>query len=255
MTLLSKSNVANTLVVWICLQTTQIAVYLKNFFKMNMKTGLIQNKQTINWRKDNENGSAYFEIAQVLDVIEVLDVLLHTEIPEDINISVCSLIAGEDVVVRDDDHLLSVPNLGVLPELPLEDPDGARAADVVRHQHVDVHPHVLPGLQAGALRRPRQDLLRHRHGALHLKPQRVPSSSASARESHREQQPSLGREAVPSQWRTGRGGRGRAWRRHGPSPNAPSSHSPSAAAAAATAPRRRRRARSATNTSKQGQGG
>ena len=118
--------------------------------------------------REAKEWEAYLEIAEVLDVIEVLDVLLHTEVPEDIDIAVGALVAGEDVVVRDDDDLLAVPDLGVLPELLLEDADGARPADVVRHEHVDVHPHVLPGLQRRALRRPRQDLLRHRHRALHL---------------------------------------------------------------------------------------
>lgn len=107
------------------------------------------------------------EIAEVLDIIEVLDVLLQTEVPEDIDVAVGALVAGEDVVVGDDDDLLAVPDLGILPELLLEDADGAGPADVVRHEHVDVHPHVLPGLQRRALRRPRQDLLRHRHRGLH----------------------------------------------------------------------------------------
>lgn len=107
------------------------------------------------------------EIAEVLDVVKVLDLLLGAEVPEDIDIPVGPLVAGEDVVVGDDDDLLAVPDLGVLPELLLEDPDGAGPADVVRHEHVDVHPDVLAGLEAGALRRPRQDLLRGRHRGPH----------------------------------------------------------------------------------------
>ena len=87
----------------------------------------------MNRMKRQANAQPYLEIAEVLDVIEVLDVLLHTEVPEDINIAVGPLVAGEDVVVRDDDDLLAVPDLGVLPELLLEDADGAGAADVVRH--------------------------------------------------------------------------------------------------------------------------
>lgn len=110
----------------------------------------------------------YSEIAEVLDVVKVLDVLLLAEVPEDVDVAIGPLVGGEDVVVGDDDELLRVPDLGVGPELLLEDADGAGAADVVRHEHVDVDPDVLPGLEAGALRRPRQDLLRHRHRALHL---------------------------------------------------------------------------------------
>ena len=62
-------------------------------------------------------------------------------------------VGGEDVVVGDDDDLLGVPDLGVLAELLLEDADGARAADVVRHQHVDVDPDVLARLDAASCRR------------------------------------------------------------------------------------------------------
>ena len=77
--------------------------------------------------REAKEWEAYLEIAEVLDVIEVLDVLLHTEVPDDIDIAVGALVAGEDVVVRDDDDLLAVPHLGVLPEL-LEDVDGAKAS-------------------------------------------------------------------------------------------------------------------------------
>jgi hypothetical protein len=54
-------------------------------------------------------------LPEVLDVIEVLDVLLRTEVPEDVDVAVGAVVAGEDVVVRDDDELLAVPDPGVLP--------------------------------------------------------------------------------------------------------------------------------------------
>jgi hypothetical protein len=39
-----------------------------------------------------------------------------------------------------------VPDLRVLAELALEHADGARAAHVVRHEHVGVHPDIVAGL-------------------------------------------------------------------------------------------------------------
>jgi hypothetical protein len=61
-------------------------------------------------------------LPEVLDVIEVLDVLLRTEVPEDVDVAVGAVVAGEDVVVRDDDELLAVPDPGA--ELLLEDVQG-----------------------------------------------------------------------------------------------------------------------------------
>jgi hypothetical protein len=141
----------------------------------------------------------YSEIAEVLDVVKVLDVLLLAEVPEDVDVAIGPLVGGEDVVVGDDDELLRVPDLGVGPELLLEDADGAGAADVVRHEHVDVDPDVLPGLEAGALRRPRQDLLRHRHRALHLRGSHASSAGRSASSQHNVHQVSDSA-TVPRRW-------------------------------------------------------
>ena len=58
-------------------------------------------------------------------------------------------------MVGDDDDLLAVPDLGVLAEVLLEDADGARAADVVRHEDVDVDPDVVAGRDGGRGRRAR----------------------------------------------------------------------------------------------------
>src|SRR4029078_6031260 len=66
------------------------------------------------------------------------------------------------VMVWDEHDLVAVPDLGVLAEVLLEDADGAGAADVVRHEHVDVHPDVVArrrGVTAGG---PGQDLFGHR---------------------------------------------------------------------------------------------
>ena len=66
-------------------------------------------------------------------------------------------------MVGDDDDLVAVPDLGVLAEVLLEDADGAGAADVVRHEDVDVDPDVVAGLDAVAAGVAGQDLLGHRH--------------------------------------------------------------------------------------------
>ena len=57
--------------------------------------------------------NTYLKIAKILNVIEVLDVLLVTEIPQDAHITVCSFISSEYVVVRYDDKLFTVPDLQV----------------------------------------------------------------------------------------------------------------------------------------------
>ena len=55
------------------------------------------------------------------------------------------VVGGEDVVVGDDDDLVFVPDLGVLAELFVEDADGARAADVVGHEDIDIDPDIFAG--------------------------------------------------------------------------------------------------------------
>ena len=53
-------------------------------------------------------------------------------------------------MVGDDDDFLAVPDLGVLAEVLLEDADGAGAADVVRHEDVDIDPDIVAGLTLGS---------------------------------------------------------------------------------------------------------
>ena len=53
-------------------------------------------------------------------------------------------------MVGDDDDLLAVPDLGVLAEVLLEDADGAGAANVVRHEDIDIDPDVVAGLDGVA---------------------------------------------------------------------------------------------------------
>ncbi len=82
-------------------------------------------------------------------VVKIRDVLLLDEVAEDIDVAIRHRIRGENVVVRDDDHFLPVPNLRVLAEFALEDADGARPANVVGHEHIHIHPDVIAGLDVG----------------------------------------------------------------------------------------------------------
>ena len=69
-------------------------------------------------------------------------------------------------MVGDDDDLVAVPDLGVLAEVLLEDADGARAADVVRHEDVDVDPDVVAGPNAVAAGMAGQDFFGQGHGGM-----------------------------------------------------------------------------------------
>src|SRR5947199_9716774 len=72
-------------------------------------------------------------------------------------------------MVGDQDHLLAVPDLCVGPERFLEHADRAGPADVVRHEHVDVHPDVIARFDRLAARLPGEYLFGERlrrHGAL-----------------------------------------------------------------------------------------
>ena len=88
-------------------------------------------------------------VGVVDDVVEVGDVLLVDEVAEDIDVAIRHGIGGEDVVIRDDDHLVAVPDFSVLAELALEDADGAGAADIVSHEDVHIDPDVIAWLDVG----------------------------------------------------------------------------------------------------------
>jgi hypothetical protein len=98
-----------------------------------------------------------------LRVVVVRQALLLDEVAERLHVAVALLVGGEDVVVGDDDDPALVPDLGVPPELLVEDADGPGAAHVVRHEDVDVHPDVLVGVDAALPRVLGEDLLRHGH--------------------------------------------------------------------------------------------
>jgi hypothetical protein len=81
-------------------------------------------------------------------VVKIRDALFADEIAEDVHVAVRERVGGENVVVGDDDDFVFVPDFGGLAELAFEHADGARPANVVRHEHVGVHPDVVAGLHA-----------------------------------------------------------------------------------------------------------
>ena len=96
-------------------------------------------------------------------VVKVRDTLLAHEVAQDIDIAVRLRVGGKNVVVRNDHDLVPVPDLCVLAKFTLEHADGARPADIVRHQNVGVHPDVVAGLHPGFARGTRQNFLGQGH--------------------------------------------------------------------------------------------
>ena len=96
-------------------------------------------------------------------VVKIRQPLLLHEIAEDVHVAVRLRVRGEDVMVGDDDDPVFVPDLGVLAELAFEDADGARPANVVRHEHVGVHPDVVTGLHARLAGGAGENLFRQSH--------------------------------------------------------------------------------------------
>ena len=110
-----------------------------------------------------ERDVAHAFVAGRADVVVVRQALLLHELPQDVDVTMAFVVGSEDVVVGDDDDLVAVPDLRVRPELALEDSDRPRPAHVVRHERVDVRPHVVARPNGHFAGRARQDLLGHRH--------------------------------------------------------------------------------------------
>ena len=51
-------------------------------------------------------------------------------------------------MVRNDDHFVAVPNLGVLAEFAFEHANRAWSANIMRHEQVGVHPNIISSLDA-----------------------------------------------------------------------------------------------------------
>ena len=96
-------------------------------------------------------------------VVEILDVLLARKIAEDVHVAVGLRVGSENVMVGDDDNFVFVPDFRGLAELAFEHADGARPANVVRHEHVGVHPDVVARLDFGFASRSRENFFCQRH--------------------------------------------------------------------------------------------
>jgi len=98
-------------------------------------------------------------------VVKILDALLARKIAEDVHVAVGLRVGGENVMVRDDDNFLFVPDFRGLTEFAFEHADGARSANVVRHEHVGIHPNVVAGLNRSFAGGARENFFRQRHKA------------------------------------------------------------------------------------------
>src|SRR5580765_2640333 len=80
------------------------------------------------------------------NVVEVRQLLLSHELPQNIDIAVGHLVRGKDVVIRDDYDLAPVPDLGVLAEMLLENAKCARTAYIVSHKNIGIDPDIVTRL-------------------------------------------------------------------------------------------------------------
>ena len=96
-------------------------------------------------------------------VVEIRDALFADKIAEDVHVAVRERVGGENVMVGDDDDFVFVPDFGGLAELAFENADGARPANVVRHEHVGIHPDVVTGLHARFAGGPGENFFRQSH--------------------------------------------------------------------------------------------
>ena len=87
---------------------------------------------------------------RVIDhIVEIGNVLFLNEIAQDIDVAVRFRVGGKNVVVGDDHDFVPVPDFGGLAKLAFEHANGARAANVVGHQHIGVDPYIIAGLHPG----------------------------------------------------------------------------------------------------------
>lgn len=101
MTFLGKSYMAHTFVIGISLKC-QFVKFIQVFnkrYQQDSKFHQLKGKVP------------YLEIPKILNVIEVLNILLITEIPQDVNIAICSFISCEDIMIRNNNNFFTIPDL------------------------------------------------------------------------------------------------------------------------------------------------
>ena len=102
-------------------------------------------------------------ISVVDDVVKVRQGLFCRELSQKIHIAIGLRIGRENVMVRNNDHVVSVPHLCLFAKLAFEHADSSWPAHIVRHENVRVHPNVIAGLHASFACSTRQNFLSQRH--------------------------------------------------------------------------------------------
>src|SRR5262249_14115438 len=96
-------------------------------------------------------------------VVEIGEVLLGCELAQHIDVAVSHRVGRKDVVVGNDDHFVSVPDLGSVAEMFFEDTDGPRPTNIMGHQDVYVDPDIVSWLDVRAPGMACQDFLGQGH--------------------------------------------------------------------------------------------
>ena len=78
-------------------------------------------------------------------VVKIFDLLLADKFAKDVDIAVRERVAGENVVVGDNDNFFPIPNFCGGSKLSFEYANRARSAHIVGHQDVDIHPNIIAG--------------------------------------------------------------------------------------------------------------
>ena len=107
-------------------------------------------------------------------VVKIRQLLLLHEIAQDIHVAIRFGVRREkNIVVGNDDNSLAVPDLGGFAKLAFEHADCSRPADIVRHQHIRVHPDIVTRGHPRLPRNARADIFfRQRHKSKNLRQNR-----------------------------------------------------------------------------------
>src|SRR6516164_1811395 len=87
-------------------------------------------------------------------IVKVRKPLLPSEFPEDVHIPIRKPIRCKNVMVRDDDNLLWIPDLGILAELSFENTYTARSANIVSQKNIRVCPNIISCINPASAARP-----------------------------------------------------------------------------------------------------
>ena len=97
------------------------------------------------------------------DIVEILEILFSYEIAKNINITIGFRIGGKDIVIGNNHYLAGIPDLGVCTKFPLKDPNGARAANIMSHEHIRSDPYIISSLHTAFASGSRKNFFSERH--------------------------------------------------------------------------------------------